>query len=164
MPTKTMFHLVCPEVCCHLKKYYLEHILLSACSGLLPPVQNCAISVTNVTNLSSLHSLGKQLRFRSAGTSVPPDQELNCLLPGLLGYIWPRWDQCISRSKDMDVPAHLHLNWLHMPKNEYIGPGIINTSTLLALCIPYSTTISFMLSSELWNFMVNKLFSTVFTQ
>jgi hypothetical protein len=54
---------------------------------------------------------------RSAGKSVPSDQDLNCSL--LIN--WVISDQNVtSADPDPDVPADLDLHWSHTHKNAYI--------------------------------------------
>jgi hypothetical protein len=48
--------------------------------------------------------------------SLDPDQDLNCSLFESLGYFWPKYDQCRSRSDGADVMANLDLHWSHMHK------------------------------------------------
>jgi hypothetical protein len=69
---------------------------------------------------SHLHCVGEQCRSRSAGISVPSDQDLKCSLLDSLGYFWQRCSQCRSRSDCMDVPADLDLHWSYMNYNTYI--------------------------------------------
>jgi hypothetical protein len=62
--------------------------------------------------------MGKQCRSRSACTSIPSDQDLQCLLPAQKSRI----KQCRSCSDGKDVPADLDLHWLHVICDKYEKP------------------------------------------
>jgi hypothetical protein len=46
----------------------------------------------SLLNTFHLYCEGEQFRSRSAGTSVPSDQDLKCSLFYSLGYFWPKCD------------------------------------------------------------------------
>jgi hypothetical protein len=95
--------------------------------------------------------MGEQFRCRSADTSVPSDQDLNCSLFDLIGYFRPKYDQCRSRSDGMDVPADLDLHWSHTRKNVYTVKFLLNapsgftfskTGALIRRCLSLNPVIS----------------------
>jgi hypothetical protein len=75
--------------------------------------------------------MGEQFRSRSAGKSVPSDQDLNCSLFDLLGFFWSKCDQWRSWSDSTNVLADLDLHWLHMRKKAYIWRKGLRLSNLL---------------------------------